>query len=76
MIIIRDGDRDLQERHKGTKLTELFSTKIIGFNKTENQLHFISRSEIETFAAKHNLKAEVIDNTKLTSNIVMVLRKK
>ncbi len=76
MIIIRDGDRDLQERHKGTKLTELFSTKIIGFNKTENQLHFISRSEIENFAAKHNLKAEVIDNTKLTSNIVMVLRKK
>jgi 1-acyl-sn-glycerol-3-phosphate acyltransferase len=75
MIIIRDGDRDLQERHKGTKLTELFSTKIIGFNKTENQLHFISRSEIEAFAAKHNLKAEVIDNTKLTSNIVMVLRK-
>lgn len=75
IIIIRDGDRDLQERHKGTKLTELFSTKIIGFNKTENQLHFISRSEIEAFAAKHNLKAEVIDNTKLTSNIVMVLRK-
>jgi 1-acyl-sn-glycerol-3-phosphate acyltransferase len=75
IIIIRDGDRDLQERHKGTKLTELFSTKIIGFNKTENQLHFISRSEVETFAAKHNLKAEVIDNTKLTSNIVMVLRK-
>ncbi|MCG3166811.1 MAG: tRNA (cmo5U34)-methyltransferase [Bacteroidia bacterium] len=75
MIIIRDGDRDLQERHKGTKLTELFSTKIIGFNKTENQLHFISRSEVEAFAAKHNLKAEVIDNTKLTSNIVMVLRK-
>lgn len=75
MIIIRDGDRDLQERHKGTKLTELFSTKIIGFNKTENQLHFISRSEIEAFAACYNLKAEVIDNTKLTSNIVMVLRK-
>ncbi len=75
IIIIRDGDRDLQERHKGTKLTELFSTKIIGFNKTQNQLHFISRNEIEVFAAKHNLKAEVIDNTKLTSNIVMVLRK-
>ena len=75
MIIIRDGDRDLQERHKGTKLTELFSTKIIGFNKTQNQLYFISRSEIETFADKHNLKAEVIDNTKLTSNVVMVLRK-
>ena len=75
MIIIRDGDRDLQERHKGTKLTELFSTKIIGFNKTQNQLHFISRNEIGDFAVKHNLNAEVIDNTKWTSNIVMVLRK-
>lgn len=75
MIIVRDGDRNLKERHKRTKLTELFSTKIIGFNKTQNALHFISRSEIETFAAKHNLKAHVIDNTKLTSNIVMVLKK-
>lgn len=74
IIIIRDGDRDLQKRHKGTKLTELFSTKIIGFNKTQNQLHFISRTEINDFATKNNLKAEVIDNTKLTSNIVMVLR--
>ena len=37
IIIIREGDKDLAERHKGTKLTEFFSTRIIGFNKTSEQ---------------------------------------
>src|SRR5690606_550809 len=75
MIIIRDGDSSKKERHKGTKLTEIFSTKM-GFNKTQNELNYISQETIEKFARENKLELEVIDNTKLTSNTVFILRNK
>ncbi len=33
MLVIRDGNKELEERHKGTRLTEFFSTRLFGFNK-------------------------------------------
>lgn len=75
VLIIRDGVEELKERHKGTRLSELFSTKIFKFNKTRNELHFISREMITVFAAAKNLSLEVIDTTKRTSNLTFVLRK-
>ena len=73
-IIIRDADKDLEKRHKGTKTTEFLSTNI-GFNKTKFKLEFVSRSMIETIANRHNLNLEIIDNTKRTSNLIYVLKK-
>ena len=53
-VIIRDGDKDLEEKHKGTKLTEFFSTKLIGFNKTTDKgLSFLSGNMIREIAAAH-----------------------
>ncbi|MBS1771941.1 MAG: MMPL family transporter [Bacteroidetes bacterium] len=75
VLIIRDGVAELQDRIKGTKLTELFSTKMFKFNKTQNDLHYISRAFIESFAAKHGMSVEVLDNAKFTANLVFVLRK-
>lgn len=74
-IIIRDGISELTDRIKGTKLTELFSTKILKFNKTQNTLHFISRKLLDDFAARHNMKVTVIDNAKRTANLTFVLEK-
>lgn len=75
-IIIRDGNKDLEERHKGTRLTEFFSTRFIGFNKTSGSgLSFLSGELIQEIAKKQNIKCDVIDNTKFTSNVVFVLRK-
>ncbi len=71
-LFIRDGDRALTGRHKGTRLTEFFSTKS-GFNKTRNRLNFLSRETILGFAKKHNLTAEIVDETKHTSNVVFIL---
>lgn len=71
-IIIRDADKDMGKRHLGTKITEFLSTNI-GFNKTKFQLEFVSRSVIESIATKHDLKLEIIDNTKRTSNLIYVL---
>jgi 2-polyprenyl-3-methyl-5-hydroxy-6-metoxy-1,4-benzoquinol methylase len=76
MIIIRDGDGDLKERHKGTKLTELFSTKIIGFNKYTSQgLSFLNAKFLDDFALNNNLLITKIDNAKYTSNIFFILKK-
>lgn len=76
ILIVRDGDADMKEKHKGTKLTELFSTKIFSFNKTQNDLHFLSGMMIESLAMKHGLGFERIDATKYTSNVVWVMRKR
>lgn len=74
IIIIRDGDRDLTERHVGTRWTEIFSTKF-GFNKTRNALHYLSGRELEQWAAQHQLSVRRIDTTKRTSNIIFVLQR-
>ena len=75
VLVIRDGISELTDRIKGTKLTEVFSTKLLGFNKTQNQLHFISRRLLDDFAAKHHMQVEVLDNAKRTANLTFVLRK-
>jgi uncharacterized protein len=74
-IIIRDADRDLEKRHRGTRYTEFYSTRS-GFNKSDqNKMYFLSGKTIREFAEKHNLKTEVIDNTRFTSNVLFVLNK-
>lgn len=75
VLIIRDGDADLKEKHKGTRLTEFFSTRIFSFNKTTNKLHFLSGSDIEAITAKKEVHLQRIDDTKYTSNVVWVIRK-
>jgi 1-acyl-sn-glycerol-3-phosphate acyltransferase len=74
-LIIRDGVEELTERHKGTKRTEVLSTRIFNFNKTRNELHFISRSFIEQWSKQKGMQVTVIDNTKKTSNLIFVLKK-
>ncbi|MBN1790947.1 MAG: 1-acyl-sn-glycerol-3-phosphate acyltransferase [Bacteroidales bacterium] len=73
VIIVRDADRDMEKRHRGTRYTEFFSTRS-GFNKSDqNRLFFLSGKTIREFAAKHNLQTRVIDNSRLTSNVLFVL---
>ncbi len=75
IIMIRDADKDLEKRHFGTRYTEFFSTHS-GFNKAkDNRLYFFSGSKIREIARENELQIEVVDNTKLTSNILYVLRK-
>jgi trans-aconitate methyltransferase len=76
ILIIRDGISELQGRIEGTKRTEVWSTKIMKFNKTQNELHFISRAFIEAFALERNMTVEVMDLTKYTANLTFILRKK
>nr|MBP6335576.1 MMPL family transporter [Bacteroidia bacterium] len=76
VFVIRDGVTDKANRHKGTRLSELFSTRIFAFNKTQKEgLSFISSDLIYELAETNGLSLKVIDNTKLTSNIIFALSK-
>ena len=76
VIVIRDGNKDLKERQKGTWWTEFFSTRLLKFNKTsENGLAFLSAKTVEGVVAEFGLECEMIDPSKFTSNIIFVIRK-
>jgi 1-acyl-sn-glycerol-3-phosphate acyltransferase len=76
-IIIREGNKDLEKRHKGTRLTEFFSTRIVRFNKTSaDGLSFLSGNLIKDIAKSQQLDCLELDNTKFTSNIIFELKKK
>jgi 2-polyprenyl-3-methyl-5-hydroxy-6-metoxy-1,4-benzoquinol methylase len=74
MIIIRDGDNQMGRQHFGTKLSEFFSTNL-GFNKTTSKLNFFSHSFVEKIAMENKLQLEIIDDSKLTSNRIYILRR-
>jgi 2-polyprenyl-3-methyl-5-hydroxy-6-metoxy-1,4-benzoquinol methylase len=73
MILLRDADKDLEKRHLGTRYTEFFSTNF-GFNKATNKLEFVSSAFITDIIRKNNMHIEKIDNTKLTSNIIYIIK--
>lgn len=75
-IIIRDGNSEMKKKHKGTKISEFFSTKLLKFNKTQfDKLYFTSKKEILEIVSNYNFKAEIVDETKFTSNIVFIIKK-
>lgn len=77
LLIIRDGDSDLKERHEGTVWTEKFSTQIFGFNKTQTEaLTFLSGKDIEAIAHEYGWVVERLDLTQKTSNIIFVIKNK
>lgn len=46
VLVIRDGDASLKERHALTEQSERWSTKIMKFNKTDGPLCFLSKGQI------------------------------
>jgi 2-polyprenyl-3-methyl-5-hydroxy-6-metoxy-1,4-benzoquinol methylase len=74
MIIIREGNADLTNKHRGTRLTEFFSTTFTGFNKTSDHgLSFLNGQLIREVAEKNNMECTEIDNTIYTSNMIFVI---
>ncbi len=78
VLLIREGNADLDTRHKRTKLTEFFSTRVLNFNLTEdggNKLWFVSAEEIKKLAESTGFVFEIIDQGKRSSNVFMVVRR-
>jgi 1-acyl-sn-glycerol-3-phosphate acyltransferase len=77
VIVIRDANTDLPSRHQGTRVTEFFSTRFFGFNKTNgNGLSFFSAKMIRDLAVEKDLEYSEIDTSKYTSNQIHVIRKR
>ncbi len=74
-LIIREGNADLGARHRGTRLSEFFSVQLLKFNKSANALHFMSGHTIGALAEEQQCALEIVDNTKLTSNVIFVLKR-
>jgi 1-acyl-sn-glycerol-3-phosphate acyltransferase len=76
LIIVKDGDSDVKEAHKVTKVTELFSVKLLNFNKSSQPLNFISGKWLSELTERHAMDLQLINNQKLTSNRIFVIRKR
>lgn len=74
MILVRDGFADDNNAHARTRTTELFSTRLFGFNKTKGSLHFLRRAELEAMAAASGLVCEWTGDSAVTSNELVILR--
>ncbi|MBN2165435.1 MAG: MMPL family transporter [Marinilabiliaceae bacterium] len=75
-IILRDADTELKKRTRFTKLTELLSIKILGFNKMKYGVEYQSSRDIELFAKEKGLSFTKVDNARFTSNVTYILSNK
>jgi 1-acyl-sn-glycerol-3-phosphate acyltransferase len=75
VLLVREGNADLRARHKGTRLTEVFSVKLLRFNKSTNGLNFLSGETIKRIANQNGHSMEIDDDAKYTSNVIFVIRK-
>ena len=73
VLIIRDGDCDLKKRHRVTRMTEFFSTRLFSFNKTSGRLHYLSGKTIRDLAQGQNMDCRILDKSSRTSNLIFII---
>jgi trans-aconitate methyltransferase len=76
MIVVRDGDVSQAEKHEKIKATELWSTRIVKFNKTTTELTFVSEEWFRDFAAENALDIKIRSCDKDSSETLYILTKK
>ncbi len=77
-LIIRDANADMAVKHQRTQWTEFLSTKVFKFNKTQTdnkELFFINQTTLLEFLTGENAQVEIVDQTKVLSNVTYVIRK-
>ena len=75
MIVVRDGDAGQTEKHEKIKTTEVWSTQIIKFNKTTEELTFVSEHWMKEFARLNGLDIKVRRCDKDSSETLYILTK-
>ena len=73
-MLVRDGFIE-NKGHESTRFTEHVSTKLVGFNKTQNDLDFFSKTEIEDIAARFGMTCKTMDEGHRTSNQTLLIKK-
>jgi 1-acyl-sn-glycerol-3-phosphate acyltransferase len=75
VVIVRDGDSSEKKRHRATKRSEEWSTRIVGFNKTVGELHFTDSERIRAAADRAGFGVEIVDNGGDTSNKIYIMKR-
>ncbi|ULQ51494.1 trifunctional MMPL family transporter/lysophospholipid acyltransferase/class I SAM-dependent methyltransferase [Flavihumibacter fluvii] len=76
-IIVREGNSEMGKAHERTRLTEFFSTRIMGFNKTAtDRLYFLSATAIRSIAESRGFHCREIKDSNFTSNVIFILAQK
>lgn len=76
ILVIRDGDAGGTVKHRVTRFTELLSTRLLEFNKRENDLYFPTHEMFSRLAERHRMEIEQQANDRFTSNTIYILRRK
>ena len=74
-IIVRDGDAGQDKKHEKIKQTEVWSTQILKFNKTSEQLSFVNAGWMQQFAEENNLAIKIRKCDKDSSETLYILTK-
>lgn len=72
-IIVRDGDAGQNEKHEKIKQTEVWSTQILKFNKTSEELTFVNADWMQRFAKENNLDIKIRKCDKSSSETLYIL---
>ena len=78
LLLIRDADAGMKKKHLGTRISEFLSTRV-GFNATrgkDNKLYFRPKEFYLEIFDDLELETEIVDDTRMTSNLVYILKKK
>ena len=75
MLIVRDGDSAQVEGQKHIDHIEVWSTKILGFNRTSGSLVFVSGEWMADFAKEHGLDLRVRKCDDNTSEMLYIMTK-
>ncbi|MGM9739473.1 MAG: hypothetical protein ACI3ZP_02620, partial [Candidatus Cryptobacteroides sp.] len=59
---------------KMTALSELLSTKVLGFNKTSGSLEFTSADKLKDYAARLGLEFSEVRKNRLSANTLYLLK--
>ena len=70
------GDASNSEQHGHILETERWSTKIIGFNRTREELTFVTKGWMQEFADSHGLELKVRKCDGKTSEMLYIFKRK
>ena len=76
VIVVRDGDSSQKATHDKIEKTEVWSTKIIRFNKTSQELSFVSSEWMQQFATSNGVDIKIRRCDNRTSETLYILSRK
>lgn len=76
MVFIKDGMNLDSERHQWTLNSEKWSTRLVKFNKSENELSFFDLSYLENWAQENQLTCKILSDSSKSSNLLVRIEQK